>query len=66
MTNVDGQLEIERLGAELAREFGLPTDVIIRDVRSEFERRSASPIQDFTPIFVRRSLRERLRATADA
>ena len=62
MTSTDIQLEIERLSADLALEFhDVPTDVIARDVRSEFARRSSSPIQDFIPIFVQRRVRERLR-----
>jgi hypothetical protein len=64
-TAVGVQREITQLAAELAREFrDLPVDAITRAVRSEFGRRASSPVQDFVPIFVQRSIRKQLRAAA--
>ena len=65
MTTVGVQREIDQLAAELAGEFrDLSVDAITRAVRAEFTRWSASPVQDFVPIFVRRSLRQQLRVGA--
>jgi hypothetical protein len=65
--HVKAALEIERIRAGLHAEFGeVSGDVIDRAVRAEFARRSSSPVQDFVPIFVERSLRRRLRELGSA
>ena len=56
------RIEVERLRAELADRFDdVPPDLIERDIRSEFERRAGYPVQDFVPVFVERSLRQKFR-----
>ena len=48
-------LEVDRLSAELAGRFTQLAPKAIEDgVHAEFDRRSASPVQDFVPIFVAR------------
>ena len=55
--------EVERISADLADKFDdVSLQVIESGVRAEFERRSSSPVQDFVPVFVERSLRGKLRA----
>ena len=61
--HVRHELEVERLRAELVDEFAdVEPDTIERGVRTEFDRRAGSPVQDFVSIFVERSVRGRLRA----
>jgi hypothetical protein len=55
------ELEIERLSAELSDEFHVSPEMLEAGLRSEFERRSTYPVQDFVPIFVERSVRGKLR-----
>jgi hypothetical protein len=55
------QIEIERLRNELAGEFDdVSPDVIEQGIRNEFQRRAAYPVQDFVPVFVERSIRQKL------
>ncbi len=57
-------LEVHRLTTELASRFDdWSPDVIEQGLRQEFERRAEYPVQDFVPIFVERSVREKLRTT---
>jgi hypothetical protein len=59
------ELEVDRLSDELAHEFDdVSPSVIEQGVRVEFGRLAALPVQDFVPIFVHRTLREKLRTVA--
>ncbi len=61
--HVREEVEIGRLSNVLAEQFHEdPTDVEPA-VRDEFQRRSSSPIRDFVPVFVERSVRRKLRDT---
>jgi hypothetical protein len=55
------ELEIERLSDVLSDEYHLSHELLEADVRAEFDRRAAYPIQEFVPIFVERSVRAQLR-----
>ena len=56
------ELEIGRLRDELASRFGeVSPDVVESELRGEFHRRAGYPVQDFVPIFVERSVRQKLR-----
>ena len=56
------QLEIDRLRDELVDEFGdISPDVLEQGIRNEFQQRAARPVQDFVPVFVERSVRQKLR-----
>jgi hypothetical protein len=60
--HVREEIEIERLRAELSDEFhDVSAEMLESGLRDEFERRSQYPVQDFVPIFVERSLRQKLR-----
>jgi hypothetical protein len=63
VTMVRNELEIERLRAELSDEFHLSPETVETGLRAEFERRAQYPVQDFVPIFVKCSLRGKLRQT---
>jgi hypothetical protein len=55
-------LEVGRLSAELADRFhDVSPEAIEDEVRAEFVRWSAVPVQDFVPIFVERAMRQKLR-----
>jgi hypothetical protein len=60
------ELDVERISSELTHEFNdvSPQDIEL-GVREEFDRRSDSPVRDFVPIFVQRSLRGKLRSDHD-
>jgi hypothetical protein len=63
--HVRHEIEVDRLSHELAHEFDQVAPAVIEHgVRAEFVSRSAAPVQDFVPIFVHGSLREKLRTTA--
>jgi hypothetical protein len=56
------ELEIGRIRDELADQFGdVAPGVIEAGIRNEFERRADYPVQDFVPVFVERSVRQKLR-----
>ena len=60
--HVHQELEVDRLSDVLATEFErADPDTIETVVRAEFARRSRAPIQDFVPVFVERTLRQRFR-----
>jgi hypothetical protein len=55
-------LEVHRLRYELAAVFSdVSPDVLEQGIRNEFALRAAYPVQDFVPVFVERSLRQKLR-----
>ena len=57
------QLEIGRIRDDLADEFDdVAPEVLEQGIRNEFARRAAYPVQDFVPVFVQRSVRQKLRA----
>jgi hypothetical protein len=61
--HVREEIEIERLSAALAAEYGqLAPSAIELAIRDAFERRSAVSVKDFVPIFVERDVRRGLRA----
>jgi hypothetical protein len=55
------ELEIERLSAELSDEFEVSPEMLKAGLRAEFECRETYPVQDFVPVFVERSIRQKLR-----
>ena len=55
------EIEVNRLRQELSEEFDIAPEVLEQGIRNEFERRSAYPVQDFVPVFVERSIRQKLR-----
>jgi hypothetical protein len=64
--HVRQEIEVERLSAALAGEFGdISPDLIEDAVRAEFKRRSTASVTAFVPIFVARELRRQLRTAAD-
>jgi len=62
--HVREEIEIERLSAALAEEYGqLAPDAIEHAVRGAFERRSAVAVKEFVPIFAERDVRRELRTS---
>jgi hypothetical protein len=60
--HVQQELEVDRLSDALAEEFErADPDTIEIVVRAEFARRSRAPVQDFVPVFVERTIRQRFR-----
>ena len=60
--HVRTDLEVDRLRAELSSRFeDWSPDVIAEGLRLEFAKRAEYPVQDFVPIFVERSVRQKLR-----
>ena len=56
------EIEVARLRDELASTFDdISPEVLEQGIRNEFDRRAAYPVQDFVPVFVERSIRQKLR-----